>query len=463
MTTPAAVTPPMTRALVAAHVDGRLAAADLARVDAWLAACGACAGLHRDLEDLVVATRALPTPVRPRDFSLTPRMPVELAPARRHRAGRPPSGRRGTVHAAAGCRAHDPRHRRSRWSRPPHRCCHVRQSAGGAPRRQRSRRTSRLARQARRRGRAHAPAAPVPARPRAPAARRRAGPRPPPRSAAGHGRRPDRSDPDRNAAATATPSRARGARASSDASRRHVETLTQRVGGARSLVLVRPARVLLVGTGLAILRLGGRAASATADRGRRVGGYTRSHPGLRPRTRGLPMERLMLLDGNGLIYRGYFALPPLTTSKGELVNAVFGFCSIVLRGIAGHQAGLRRGRLRSPGPHVPPRAVRRVQGDPPAHAGRPARPVPEGPRGRQGAPDPGLRAGRLRGRRRDRDDHGRCRAARPRYDDRHRRPRHAPARHGPHAPDDDALRRREHDPLRPRADRRAVRAGRRAR
>jgi len=48
----------------------------------------------------------------------------------------------------------------------------------------------------------------------------------------------------------------------------------------------------------------------------------------------VPTERLMLLDGNGLIYRGYFALPPLTTSKGELVNAVFGFCSIVLRGIA---------------------------------------------------------------------------------------------------------------------------------
>jgi DNA polymerase I len=47
----------------------------------------------------------------------------------------------------------------------------------------------------------------------------------------------------------------------------------------------------------------------------------------------VPNERLMLLDGNGLIYRGYFALPPLTTSKGDLVNAVFGFCSIVLRGI----------------------------------------------------------------------------------------------------------------------------------
>jgi len=48
----------------------------------------------------------------------------------------------------------------------------------------------------------------------------------------------------------------------------------------------------------------------------------------------VPTERLMLLDGYGLVYRGYFALPPLTTSRGELVNGVFGFASIVLRGIA---------------------------------------------------------------------------------------------------------------------------------
>ncbi|HSW42353.1 MAG TPA: 5'-3' exonuclease H3TH domain-containing protein, partial [Patescibacteria group bacterium] len=47
------------------------------------------------------------------------------------------------------------------------------------------------------------------------------------------------------------------------------------------------------------------------------------------------MTRLMLLDGNGLIYRGYYALiaTPLTTSKGELVNAVFGFTNIVLRAV----------------------------------------------------------------------------------------------------------------------------------
>ena len=76
------------------------------------------------------------------------------------------------------------------------------------------------------------------------------------------------------------------------------------------------------------------------------------------------MERLMLLDGYGLVYRGYFALPPLTTSKGELVNGVFGFASIVLRGIAGPPARLPRGLVRPPGPDLPPRAVRRVQGHP---------------------------------------------------------------------------------------------------
>ncbi len=42
---------------------------------------------------------------------------------------------------------------------------------------------------------------------------------------------------------------------------------------------------------------------------------------------------LMLIDGPSLVYRGYFALPPLTTSEGTLVNAAFGFLQIVLRGM----------------------------------------------------------------------------------------------------------------------------------
>jgi DNA polymerase-1 len=41
----------------------------------------------------------------------------------------------------------------------------------------------------------------------------------------------------------------------------------------------------------------------------------------------------MLIDGPSLVYRGYFALPPLTTSDGTLTNAAFGFLQIVLRGM----------------------------------------------------------------------------------------------------------------------------------
>jgi DNA polymerase I len=42
----------------------------------------------------------------------------------------------------------------------------------------------------------------------------------------------------------------------------------------------------------------------------------------------------MLIDAHSLIYRAYFALieTPLSTSRGQLVNAAFGFWSIVLRG-----------------------------------------------------------------------------------------------------------------------------------
>ncbi len=62
------------------------------------------------------------------------------------------------------------------------------------------------------------------------------------------------------------------------------------------------------------------------------------------------MERLMLLDGYGLVYRGYFALPPLTTSKGDLVNGVFGFASIVLRGIQDLQPDYLAVSFDLPGP-----------------------------------------------------------------------------------------------------------------
>ncbi len=40
---------------------------------------------------------------------------------------------------------------------------------------------------------------------------------------------------------------------------------------------------------------------------------------------------LVLIDGNALVHRAFHALPPLTTGKGELVNAVYGFASTLLK------------------------------------------------------------------------------------------------------------------------------------
>ena len=58
--------------LIAAHLDGSLDTTDQSRVDDWLARCGPCVTLRDDLAALAIATRTLPTPARPRDFSLSP-------------------------------------------------------------------------------------------------------------------------------------------------------------------------------------------------------------------------------------------------------------------------------------------------------------------------------------------------------------------------------------------------------
>ncbi|NCA94017.1 MAG: hypothetical protein EOM84_02435, partial [Sphingobacteriia bacterium] len=41
-------------------------------------------------------------------------------------------------------------------------------------------------------------------------------------------------------------------------------------------------------------------------------------------------QKIVLLDGNAIIHRSFHALPPFTTKKGELVNAVYGFSSTLL-------------------------------------------------------------------------------------------------------------------------------------
>ena len=43
-------------------------------------------------------------------------------------------------------------------------------------------------------------------------------------------------------------------------------------------------------------------------------------------------QLLLLFDGNALVHRAFHALPPLTQPKtGELVNAVYGFASTLLK------------------------------------------------------------------------------------------------------------------------------------
>lgn len=42
----------------------------------------------------------------------------------------------------------------------------------------------------------------------------------------------------------------------------------------------------------------------------------------------------VLIDGNALVHRAFHALPPLTTKTGELINAAYGFTSILLKVLA---------------------------------------------------------------------------------------------------------------------------------
>ena len=43
------------------------------------------------------------------------------------------------------------------------------------------------------------------------------------------------------------------------------------------------------------------------------------------------MKNFVIIDGNALIHRAFHALPPLKTKKGKLVNAVYGFASILFK------------------------------------------------------------------------------------------------------------------------------------
>ena len=49
------------------------------------------------------------------------------------------------------------------------------------------------------------------------------------------------------------------------------------------------------------------------------------------------MPTLYLIDGSAYIYRAFFALPPLSNSKGLQTNAVYGFTTMMLKILRDHR------------------------------------------------------------------------------------------------------------------------------
>ena len=50
------------------------------------------------------------------------------------------------------------------------------------------------------------------------------------------------------------------------------------------------------------------------------------------------MATVMLIDGNSLTYRAFFALPTdMATASGQVTNAVFGFTSMLINLMKDHE------------------------------------------------------------------------------------------------------------------------------
>ena len=113
-------------------------------------------------------------------------------------------------------------------------------------------------------------------------------------------------------------------------------------------------------------------------------------------------EKLCLIDGSSYLYRAFHALPSLTSGEGLPTGRG------IRRGQHGSPpdrsapSGLPGGDLRCAGQELSPRIVRRIQGQPPAHARRPARAARAAGRADRCAGRQARARARRRGRRRDR-------------------------------------------------------------
>ena len=119
-------------------------------------------------------------------------------------------------------------------------------------------------------------------------------------------------------------------------------------------------------------------------------------------------DHVFLVDGSSYIFRAYHALPPLNRkSDGLQVNAVLGFCNMLWKLLRDMPEDDRPTHLAiifdKSEDHVPQQALSRLQGAPAAGARRPDPAIRADPRGGARLRPALPRAGRLRGRRSDRD------------------------------------------------------------
>lgn len=61
-------------------------------------------------------------------------------------------------------------------------------------------------------------------------------------------------------------------------------------------------------------------------------------------------KRLIVIDSNSIIHRAFHALPPLTTKKGEVVGAVYGFLLVLFKAIKEFQPDFVAATFDVPGP-----------------------------------------------------------------------------------------------------------------
>ena len=78
-----------------------------------------------------------------------------------------------------------------------------------------------------------------------------------------------------------------------------------------------------------------------------------------------PIRNLYLVDGSGYLFRAYHALPPMTRPDGMPINAVYGFCRMLVADLLDKPEVDHIAMILDAGAgHLPQRDLRQVQGQP---------------------------------------------------------------------------------------------------